>query len=64
VARHFLEIVKSKYGRKTASADTVKTPLATASHLGSRTTKSVKKTRAINGVPGKGSAIDFMALMP
>jgi len=62
--RLFLETVKSKCGRKTASADTVKTPLATASHFDSRTAKSVQKTCAINGVPGKGSAIDFMALMP
>jgi len=63
-ARHFLETVKSKYGLKTSSADTAKTPIVTALHADSRTAKSVQKTRAINGVPGKGSAIDFMALVP
>jgi hypothetical protein len=54
--RLFLETVKSKCGRKTSSADTLKSPAVTASHFDSRTAKSVQKTRAINEVPGKGSA--------
>jgi hypothetical protein len=62
--RPFLETVKSKYDRKTSSADTMKSPVVTALHAASPTAKSVQKTRAINGVPGIGSAIDFMALMP
>ena len=62
--RLFLETVKSKYDRKTLSADTMKSPVVTALHAASPTAKSVQKTRAINGVPGIGSAIDFMALMP
>jgi hypothetical protein len=64
IARHFLETVKSKCGRLSASADTAKTPIVIASHFDSRTAKSVQKTRAINGLPGIGSAIDFVALMP
>ncbi len=64
VARRFLETVKSKCGRISSSAGTLKTPAVTAMHEDSRTAKSVQKTRAINGLPGKGSAIDFMAFVP
>ena len=64
IARHFLETVKSKCGRFSSLADTMKTLVVTLTHFDSRMAKSVQKTRAINGVPGKGSAIDFMALMP